>query len=154
MTEVKYGLRVKKTGKLLNLMEVGTDGKDFCNSTECTLVDMEEYPQYLVTSPMLAEYARRYPAKWYASTFVHPQHNFDPETLEVVKVEITIHVDKEKVELPDPNEYFAFKQKTDKGYFHIQKEWEKGEFKGQPPYDYFQLKEYLRQTQGEKNENP
>lgn len=147
MTEVKYGLRVKKTGKLLHLYETSTGDKDFCNSTECELVEDADYPQYLVSTATMAEYTRLYPAKWYASTFDHPQHSFQAGALEVVKVEITIHVEKEKVALPDPKEYFAFKQKTDKGYFHIQKEWEKGEFKDQPPYDYFQLKEYLRQTQ-------
>ena len=150
MTEVKYGLRIKGSDKLLNLMETPTRDQDFCNSTECELVPYDDYPRYLVSSAMTAEYARQWPSKWYSSTFAHPMHNFKAEDLEVVKVVITIEVQPEKVSLPDPKEYFAFKQKTDKGYVYLEKQWmEEGKAQGLPPYDMWALKEYVRAQEGE-----
>lgn len=140
----KYGLRFKKTGKLLGMSFSSNAGGDFCGDVEVSLRDGGSC-FWLVNTPEHAEYVRLNSTKWYNAGFESPSHRFKPEELEVVRVEA--EVQSIQVSIPTPEEFFIQKYgETEPKHLemllHQKEEGEKIQ------YSIYDLQEMLREKQG------
>lgn len=108
MKEIKYALKLKKTGKLLTYEESSNEGKDFCGNITVELSTYGDRIWYADT-PEQAEYVRHYSTEWYNAGYDTPNHPYDIEDLITVKVEIEIIEEEIKVKLPTFEEFARYK---------------------------------------------
>lgn len=106
----KYGLRVKKTGRILTFYTINNEGRDFCGDVTYKLSDSKNDNMWLVDDPYTAEYVRNYSTEWYNAGHSTPVNdNYEPDELEVVKVKVeTLPVE---VSVPSMKEYLELKYK-------------------------------------------
>jgi hypothetical protein len=64
------------------------EGGDFCNSVSCSL-EFNEDNIWIVKTKLEASHARMISTEWYNSDYECPINEIDPETLEVVKIDMT-----------------------------------------------------------------
>ena len=107
-TAVKYGLRVKKTDKLVKFSSESNDGKDFCGDTT---VRLNEYgdQEWLVDDAYIAEYVRNFSTEWYNAGYETPRHGYEPEELEVMQVTIITRSRPLIVKIPTAKQYYELK---------------------------------------------
>lgn len=153
--QVKFGLLYKPT-KTLVQVEVESNCDEFSNGTQYNLISKLGQTTWLVNTQIHAEFVRNQSTRWYNSSYDTPTHNFKPEELEVVEVEIIINMNVVQSRLPTPEEYFTHKIKSDKGYEYIYEEWKKENARGTAPpaYGYWDLKRYIKEISeltGDKN---
>lgn len=104
----KFGLRIKKTGKLVRFSTRSNEGKDFCGDTTTELNDYGDQ-DWLVDKALVAEYVRNFSTEWYNAGYETPLHHYEPEELEVVQVTIITRVCPLHVKIPTAEEYFKLK---------------------------------------------
>lgn len=109
-TKIKYGLRSKKTKKILGYREESNDGCDFCQSIS-TYLDEVNDRMWLVDLPENAEFVRQCSTSWYNAGYDTPSHEYDAEELEVVEVKIVTEIKPKTVKIPTIEEYLAIKYK-------------------------------------------
>ena len=139
----KYGLRLKKTGKLLGFSISSNEGRDFCG--EYT-VELEDYSDqtWLVDDPIVAEYARNFNTPWYNSSMESPQNHFKAEDLEVVKISSIVTETTLDIKIPSVKQYFEVKYKKSEPHHY---EYLMKELKSHPrdlKYDLYELQEAHR----------
>lgn len=86
---VKFGLRHKKSGKLLSINSYHNgDEAQFCN--ESTTYELEEGNEdpWLVEDSINVEYVRNFSTPWYNTNYNSPKHKYRSEDLELIKLEI------------------------------------------------------------------
>ena len=99
MKVTKYGLWHKKEKKVLGFYTRSNKGADFCGDTTHELCLSNE-KMWLVDNPYQAEYVRNFSTPWYNAGYETPENEFEPEEMEVVKVEITTDITPEQVTVP------------------------------------------------------
>lgn len=114
-TVVKYGLRHIKSNKLLRFTTESNHGRDFCFETS-TRLDTYGDHEWLVDKAYIASYVKKFSTEWYNATYETPQHGYEPEDLEVVKVETTTDIEPVNMEVPTVEEYLTIKYGPDAKY--------------------------------------
>lgn len=129
MNKIKYGLRNKKTKKLMQFDTTSNDGGEFCNSIEYSLSEFGDDGEWLVDSPEHAEWVRLNSTEWYSAGFDTPSHKLKADDYEVVMVEIVQEISKVDVKLPTPLELAEMRYaKTEPGHLaYLKGLFEKGE---------------------------
>jgi len=87
--EKRYGLRVKKTGKLLGFCSQVNHGEDCCVDVSYYLTETPMEEPWLVMSAVHAEFVARRPTYWFNARYETPHHGFNAEDLEVVEITTT-----------------------------------------------------------------
>lgn len=130
--EVVYGLRHIETRKLLCINRTSNEGSDFCGEYTVKLdypYSDEKFDQNTWYTDELynAEYVRQYPTEWYNSDEKTPDHQFEPEELEVVEVQREVRTIQHIVKIPTFLEYMElrYKDKERAHYDYVKKEYEK-----------------------------
>lgn len=117
-TQTKYGLYHKKENRLLTY-DIEYHGRDFSTSTIVTLnIDESNVSIWLVDDEIKAEYARHFSTPWYNSSIDTPSHDFKPEELITVKVEITQKIKPVDVKIPTVEEFIKEKYDNPRDRFH------------------------------------
>ena len=96
----KYGLRNKKTHKLVQCDVKSNEGAPDAGSTEYSLSDLGDDGDWLVDSAEHAEWVRLNPTEWYNAGHDTPSHNLSADDYEVVRVEIVQEITKVDPKLP------------------------------------------------------
>jgi len=100
----KYALRHIKEDKLLTFYVSSNGDADFCGDTQTSLGTSDEQTWYAKTD-VEAEYVRQHSTQWYNAGYETPSHEYKPEELEVVCVEMRIEHHEVKVKIPTYPEY-------------------------------------------------
>lgn len=88
-----YGLKEKKSGKILSYIEKQNSDSEFANETKVELgVDYEN--EWVIDSYESALEVLLNPTSWYNSTIKSPMHNFKPYELQIVKIKKFITIEK------------------------------------------------------------
>lgn len=137
----KFGLRHKKSGKIVTYYIVPNNGDD------CYVLDISSEKLWFVDTKENAEWVRQYSTEWYNACHDTPNHSFKPEELEVVEINIIIKAEKVDVTIPTPLEFFEKKYKTNPSHLEYLKKLIKEEDSTLSQYyNLYELKEYLRQN--------
>jgi hypothetical protein len=108
MKTIKYGLRDKKTGKLMGFYTRANP--EDCEGVSVTYnLSKNGETAWLVGTPEHAEYVRLNSTEWYNAGYETPENEYDPNELEVVKVEQTIEVNPVEVKIPTIEEYMKLR---------------------------------------------
>lgn len=99
--EVKYGLRCKKTGKILTYDMESNAGGSNCCGIMFRLSEDTDSPTWLLDDPEEVDWVRRHSTEWYNAGYETPKHKFEPGELEVVKVATTTEIEKFNQNLPN-----------------------------------------------------
>jgi len=86
----KYGLRNKKTDKLLGVTAHSNGDAELCVGSEYTLEEVDNENIWLVDSAMHAQWVLEHPTAWYNAGYDTPNHDLDPSEFEVVEVEMKL----------------------------------------------------------------
>jgi len=108
----KYGLRNKKTDKLLGVTAHSNDGQDFCGDTEYILDEYDNDTTWLINSAGHAQWVLENPTAWYNAGYDTPNHSLKPSEFEVVEVEMVVNA--VEVKLPTYEEIAKWKAKGNK----------------------------------------
>jgi hypothetical protein len=117
-----YGLRDKKSGKLVGFRVESNEGGEFCNPESCTL-EFNEDNIWIAKTKLEASYARLISTEWFNSDYESPINEIDPETLEVVKIVIASKV-VEPDHIPTFEEYMQLRYNTKGGKYYDPKHYE------------------------------
>ena len=141
----KYGLRLKKTGKLLGTNISSNEGADFCGDVSVRLDDYSNNT-WLVDSAINAEYVRNFSTAWYNADYKNPSHNYEAEELEVVESIIITSIAPVEVKIPTFEEYMKLKyEKSDPNhYIYVMEEYKKSYRKKDFKYSLWDLQELIR----------
>jgi len=102
MKTTKYGLRSKKSGKLIGFSTEGNS--EDCEGVSVTYSLLENaVSPWLVDFPEHAEYVRLNSTDWYNADYKTPINPYESDELEVVRVEQII--EPVKVKIPTAEEY-------------------------------------------------
>lgn len=123
MKKIQYGLREIKTGKMVTYSVSSNGDAEDCGPTTTRLSTDDDEPLWLVDIPEQAEYVRNYSTDWYNSSHNTPEHNFEKNNFEVVKVKTEIV----KVSIPTPKELYTEFAKSDPGHQFTLKRLSSGE---------------------------
>ena len=90
MKQTKYGILCLKTNNLLKWesRDCGDDCGDMSGSTFHELTNDVDGSLWLVNTPEEAEYVRNFSTVYYNSDYLSPEHDFDPEQLQTVAIEM------------------------------------------------------------------
>lgn len=121
---VRFGLREKKSGKVLGYSVVANDPDGYCGAVSYTL-EAGEDPIWLVDHIEDAEYVRRYSTEWFNAGYESPEHNFKPEDLEVVEVELVVTPAKTEGLFPTMNQYVDVHYAKDPTKEHMRQQFKK-----------------------------
>jgi len=135
----KYGLRNKKTDKLLGVTAHSNDGQDFCGDTEYILDEYDNDTTWLIDSAGHAQWVLEHPTAWYNAGYDTPNHSLKPSEFEVVEVEMKLTP--VEVKLPTYKEVAKWKAKGDKkdyDFYMYQHEERDSHF------SLYDIREYLR----------
>lgn len=108
MKTIQYALREIKTGKLLGFTASSNEGGDFCGDTEISLESYSNHIWYAESAEQ-AEYVRQFPTPWYNAGMETPNHSFEPEELDVVKVERVEEITAVSVQIPTVKEWIELR---------------------------------------------
>lgn len=134
---IKYGLRVKKTGKVLGFSTSSNEDGDFCVDVSYEL-DQYQDNKWLVDDPNLAAYVAKFSTKWFNAGYNTPKHRFKEDELEVVTIEIIERIEPVNIKIPDIKEMMRLKYevKDPKHYKYLLELIEKGQLKSYTWYDF------------------
>jgi hypothetical protein len=107
-----YGLLHKKENVILGF---STEESHSCDSVGViyTLSSCDE-PLWIVKDKLNASYVRLYSTEWYNAGYEHPVNPYEPEELEVVKIELNVTVE-EPYPIPTFEEYMNLRYNTPGG---------------------------------------
>lgn len=144
LTEVRYGLRLKGTKKILGYYIRSNSDADFCVPNSYVLCSSEDN-LWLVSSPEQAEYVRNYSTEWYNAGYESPQNPFKPEELEVVKVSIIVSMTAINVSIPTFPEYIEkqYKEKDPNHYEYVMSRYNEALDKSKFRYSLYDLSRLL-----------
>lgn len=92
--QTKYGIALKKNGRILTYSTRSNNGSDFCGETQTELQDPNwEGQQWLVDQLWHAEWVRTHSTPWYNAGYDTPTNFFKAEDLVVVKVVSSIEIE-------------------------------------------------------------
>ena len=111
MKTTKYGLRHKKTGKILGVSSSSNEGQDFCGDVSFRL-SLHSDVMWSVDTLLNAEYVRNFSTEWYNADYTAPTNEFEPEELEVVEIAIETTVACIEAKIPTFDEYLKIKYGT------------------------------------------
>ena len=139
MEKILYALRLKLTGKLLTFSASSNEGGDFCNDTEISLDDFSSNPVWYASTPEQAEYVRNFSTPWYNAGMETPNHNFDADELEVVKIVQIEEITPVEIKIPTVKEWIELRyRKTEPAHAdYLQKQ-------DMESYSLYDLKEVLK----------
>lgn len=142
-----YGLLHKESNTLLGVT-AENDNSGESIGTFYTLGHCDE-PIWLVKDKLNASYVRLYSTEWYNAGYDHPINPYEPEELEVVRIELGITIE-EPYPIPTFEEYMNLRYNTPggKSYDPQHCEWVLGEQKKYGRYGIYSLYD-LRDTLGE-----
>jgi len=121
MIHRKFGLRHKETGVVVGIDRSSNEGCNFCGETQ-HILNKDTAEMWLVDDAQLAEWVRYNSTEWYNAEYESPTHDFEPDELEVVEVEIITKVDPVKVSVPTPLEFYKRKYaKTEPAHWEYMK---------------------------------
>jgi hypothetical protein len=131
--ETVYALRHKETGRLLRMNKSSNGDAEFCNDQTVRLdhwmcddgfFDMDTW---YIDEIYNAEYVRQYSTEWYNSGERCPEHDYEPDDLEIVEIKREIRTAVKHVKIPTFPEYMTIKYKDkEKGHYeYIMDEYEK-----------------------------
>lgn len=140
---VKYGLKHKKTNRILKYYTESNRDNHDCTDTTYTLTNPDyesSYEDWLVDSKVLAGYVRSKSTEWYNADYETPKHNYKEEELDVVKITIETEEEIVDIKIPTVKELLERKYnntKIDRHYYeYLINEIEKGR---KIDYDYYEL---------------
>jgi hypothetical protein len=111
--KIQYGLRDKKTGKMVTFHTQSNDHD--CESVSVShFISFSEWnPWWLVRIPERAEYVRTHTTAWYNADHDQPAHEYDftkhADDCEVVKVVTTVETTPMDIKLPTTEELIELK---------------------------------------------
>jgi hypothetical protein len=142
MKTIKYGLFSKETKKLVGYVSQHNEPGD--NVSNSYSLDLYSDDKWLVDTPEHAEYVRLNSTEWYNADIETPENNIDPETLDVVKVEIETNYEKVNVKIPTFKELMEYEYKNDNPshYHYILEELNKNP---EMKYSLYELNDYLKE---------
>ena len=116
--EVVYALRHIETGKILRMNRSPNTGGYACGEYTIELNhygcdDEFDINFWYIDELMNAEFVRNFSTEWYNSSERTPNHNYEPDELEVVEITRQITTKKIKTHIPSVEEYFKLKYETD-----------------------------------------
>lgn len=88
----KYGLREKKSQKILEFSITSNEGSAFCYSYEVS-IDSSGLGIWMVDTFKEADYVRRKSTEWYNACFETPSHDYEADELEVIEIIMEIKGD-------------------------------------------------------------
>ena len=107
-----YGLRLKKDKTLLGVYTTSNAGGDCCNEESYHLTACSEIP-WMVKTKLESSYVRMFSTQWYNAGYETPMHDYKPEELEVVKIEIREDVNAEEPDfVPTFAQYMQMRYNT------------------------------------------
>lgn len=112
MKTVKYGLK-HKSGRLLSFYTESNHGEDCCGDLtyRLRLGDGTSH-QWTVDDPLNAEYVRQHSTEWYNAGYGTPNHRFNPDDLEVVRITTETEEEVIDVKIPSQEEYLSLRYNT------------------------------------------
>jgi hypothetical protein len=110
-----YGLLHKKSNSLLGV-SIETDNSGESVGRIHTLENDRE-PLWIVEDKLTASYVRVNSTEWYNAGYDTPVNPFDPEELDVVKIELNVMVE-EPTKLPTNEEYLSMRYNTKGGKYY------------------------------------
>jgi hypothetical protein len=144
------------TGRYLVEEVRSNQGGDFCGETTTRLELGTEDPlrAWMIDTLAGAAYVRRFSTHWYNSDHEQPEHSFEPEELEVVRIDVAVSAEPASFEIPSPRDYMVAKYGPDGQWpdahhlAYVLDEYDKAEAKGilkRGDYQYsrYALNEYL-----------
>lgn len=131
--ETVYALRHIETGMLLRMTKSSNGDGEFCN--DCTVRldhwsgDDEPFDMdtWYIDEAFNAEYVRQFPTSWYNSSERTPQHDYEPDELEIVEIKREIRTSTTPTKIPSFLEYMEiqYSEKEKDHYNYIKGEYEK-----------------------------
>jgi hypothetical protein len=120
MEKIMYGIRNKKTGKLLGFETTSNEGAEFCNSVEYSLEEDSDRP-WLVRAPYHARYVLENSAEWYNAGYATPSHTIKKiEDYEVVRVKTEVEPVEQKIFTPKEIMYLIYGEFGTREFGHIE----------------------------------
>jgi hypothetical protein len=123
-----YGLRHIESGNLLRVEIQSNDGRNFCGDSRAELDhnDWNEHHLYTTDEMYKAEYVRNFSTPWYNSSEETPQHDYEPEELQVVEIHRIITITPKKVKIPTWVEYakIKYKEKDPEHFKHLMEDYQ------------------------------
>ena len=105
-----FGLRNIKTNTLVGVSTRSNEGGEFCGDVQY-LLDLSGDTPWIVEDALTAAWVRENSTEWYNAGYETPTNEYDPESMEVVAIEI--HVKKvEQPNLPTHDEYINRRYNT------------------------------------------
>ena len=114
---VKYGLKHKKTNRILKYYTNSNRENHDCVDTTYTLTNPDyesSYEDWLVNSKILAGFVRANSTEWYNADYETPKHGFTEDELDVVKITIETEEEIIDIKMPTVKELFERKNKNKK----------------------------------------
>lgn len=129
--EVVYALRHIESGKLLIMERTSNQGSDFCGESTVKLghyYDDKDFNVniWYVDKLFHAEFIRQNPTEWYNSGENCPDHEYEPEELEIVEIQREFKTIVHEVKIPTFPEYMKLRyyEKERAHYEYVIKEYE------------------------------
>lgn len=143
MKTIKYGLRLKDTKQILGLEWESNGDSEDCSAYTVRLTEHSER-EWMVKDKYTAEYVRNNSTPWYNSDETTPLHDYKPEQLEVIEVEIISQVKLLHVTIPTLKQMLTWKAEKDKGHLRYLDMLEKGGKETRKwAYSLYDLQNYL-----------
>jgi hypothetical protein len=112
---IKEGYGLRRKGTLLGVYTTSNAGGDCCGDESYHLTECADVP-WMVKTKLEASYVRMFSTPWYNAGYETPMHEFKPEELEVVKIEIREDVKAEEPDfIPTFSEYMQIVYNTPRG---------------------------------------
>lgn len=106
-----FGLRNIKTNTLAGVSTRSNEGGECCCETQYILDDCSNIP-WIVESALTAAWVRENSTEWYNAGYDTPTNEYDPESMEVVEIELVVK--KTKQTIPTWEEYIQRKYNNSK----------------------------------------
>jgi hypothetical protein len=103
--KIQYGLRHKESGEILGHSTASNDGMDFCGDVSVSLTRYSDDGYWLVDTIENAEYVRHNSTEWYNAGFSTPNHDYEPDELEIIRVKTIISEEPISFKIPTFEEY-------------------------------------------------
>lgn len=141
-TIIRFGLRNKKTKKLVGFYISANPHNGDCTENQVILREDEDDP-WLVPNKYMAEMARLRDTSWFNSGHDTPTHpsGWKPDDWETVEVVIQTKVEASDVRVPTIEEYFTikYKEKDPRHYEYMMRLLSDPVKRNRPEYSYHEL---------------